>query len=112
MGIGQPHTENLKDCGYQHWVTSNKRLVATYVLSAGGLTEHYVISWIAPPPQTLLRTRKTQLLSSSTMANNDRQFSPNAKAVVELAEHLAFTSSSLFTGTEHLLQALLDSPCR
>jgi len=34
------------------------------------------------------------------------------KAVVELAEHLALTSNSLFTGTEHLLQALLDSPCR
>merc|ERR1711971_232820 len=48
------------------------------------------------------------------MANetSDRQFSPNAKAVVDLAEHLALTSNSLFTGTEHLLQALLDSPCR
>merc|ERR1712130_1057887 len=48
------------------------------------------------------------------MANNtsNRQFSPNALAVVELAEHLAFNSNSLFTGTEHLLQALLDSPCR
>jgi len=52
---------------------------------------------------------------SSAMANtttSNRQFSPNAKAVVDLAEHLALTSNSLFTGTEHLLQALLDSPSR
>jgi len=45
-------------------------------------------------------------------ATSNRQFSPNAKAVVDLAEHLALTSNSLFTGTEHLLKALLDSPCR
>jgi len=47
------------------------------------------------------------------MANtttSDRQFSPNAKVVVDLAEHLALTSNSLFTGTEHLLKTLLDSP--
>jgi hypothetical protein len=53
-------------------------------------------------------------INIGAMANNtsNRQFSPKAKAVVDLAEHLALTSNSLFTGTEHLLQALLDSPCR
>merc|ERR1711971_1072077 len=67
--------------------------------------------------QSQKRSSQSGSVSSAiivTMANetSDRQFSPNAKAVVDLAEHLALTSNSLFTGTEHLLQALLDSPCR
>ena len=68
--------------------------------------------------QTLLQLHTDKQIQKclpfSAMANNtsDKQFSPNAKAVVDLAEHLALTSNSLFTGTEHLLQALLDSPCR
>merc|ERR1712088_336283 len=51
---------------------------------------------------------------SSAMADNsnNQEFSPNAQAVVELAEHLALTTNSVFIGTEHLLQALLGSPCR
>jgi len=44
--------------------------------------------------------------------SNNQEFSPNAQAVVELAEHLALTTNSVFIGTEHLLQALLGSPCR
>ena len=72
----------------------------------------------ALPSQTLLQLHTDKQIQKclpfSAMANNtsDRQFSPNAKAVVDLADHLALTSNSLFTGTEHLLQALLDSPCR
>ena len=45
-------------------------------------------------------------------SSNNQEFSPNAQAVVELAEHLALTTNSVFIGTEHLLQALLGSPCR
>merc|ERR1711971_1281640 len=67
--------------------------------------------------QSQKRSSQSGSVSSAiivTMANetSDRQFSPNAKAVVDLAKHLALTPNSLFTGTEHLLQALLDSPSR
>merc|ERR1712203_710232 len=57
---------------------------------------------------------ENESLSCSPMADNskEQEFSPNAQAVVELAEHLALTTNSVFIGTEHLLQALLGSPCR
>merc|ERR1712158_114642 len=57
---------------------------------------------------------ENESLPCSPMADNsnNQEFSPNAQAVVELAEHLALTTNSVFIGTEHLLQALLGSPCR